>query len=111
MEHGQGGGVLSEGSACLAGTRPGIHTGAELPGHAESPHADKRPVPSTRTWPHPREPPVPLFPRRLPTAGPLLSPHRAWEALPHPHLHLEEPVLHAHPLSALHSPSVGRTST
>lgn len=107
------GGMLHrrEGVGAFPGPGPGAHTWAGPPAHAESRHADKPPVPSTRTWPHPREPPVLVFPRLLPTAGPCRHPIGPWEALPHPHSQLEKPVLHAHPLSALHSPSVGRTST
>lgn len=53
---------------------------------AESPHTGERPVPSTGTRPHPREPPAPVFPRPLPTVprwvlrGPAPPPPRAGKA-------------------------------
>lgn len=74
-------GVQVRGLLASPGPGPGAHTWVGPPAHAESPHSDKPPVPSSRTWPHPREPPMPVFPRSLPTAGSCCHPNRALRGL------------------------------
>lgn len=96
--------VLLRGPPASPGPGPGVPAWVGLPAHAESAHADKPPVPSSGTWPHPREPPMPVFPRSLPTAGSCCHPNRALRGpAPSPMLAGKAGSVPACPPSALHS--------
>lgn len=96
--------VLLRGPLASPGPGPGAPAWVGLPAHAESAHADKPPVPSSGTWPHPREPPMPVFPRSLPTAGSCCHPNRALRGpAPSPMLAGKAGSVPACPPSALHS--------
>lgn len=86
------------GGGTLPGAWPGVHTWAGQPAPVLS-HCTQT---NGRCHPQDLAPPSGTTGAGFPTAaahcrGPCCHPIGPWEALPSPHLHLEKPVLHAHP--------------